>query len=192
MISFTRTSRVVGLTAAAALVAGAGVLAASTANAATTAPSAAASTSTAGPATKATGLPFRAIRPEAVRLLTGDVPAALKTDVKALKGKTGVARRTAVRSIEEKALTGAYGAAVETLAVDARSSWKSAPDSLKADLKALKGKDAADRKSALTAIERKALAGGYGDTVKKEAESLRDQASKTAETKAEPVIGSIL
>jgi hypothetical protein len=192
MISFTRTSRVVGLTAAAALVAGAGVFAASTANAATTAPSAATSASSSAASTKATGLPFRAIRPEAVRLLTGDVPAALTADVKALKGKTGDARRTAVRSIEAKALTGGYGASVKSLAVNARNAWTSAPASLEADLKALRGKDATDRKSALNAIERKALAGDYGDTVKKEAEALRDQASKTAATKAGPVIGSIL
>jgi hypothetical protein len=191
MISFTRTSRVLGITAAAAaLVVGAGIVTTATANASTTAPSAAASTSTTAPST--TGLPFRAIRPEVVRLLTGDVPAALRADVKALKGKTGDDRRTAVRAIEEKALTGGYGAGVTTLAVDAQSAWKSAPASLKTDLKALKGKDGADRKTALTAIERKALAGGYGDAVKKQAESLRDQASKTAASKAASVIGSVL
>ena len=132
--------------------------------------------------------PFRDVRPAALHALIGQIPASLRTDVKALKGLKGAARRTAVAAIETKAVGGTYGTTLKSAAIAAESAWKTAPASLKKDLRSLKGMSKPDRAKELAAIESKAVAGTYGATIETYAKSLRSQEA----TRTTAIVGSLV
>jgi len=103
--------------------------------------------------------------------------ATLRADLKAARKLDGKARVDALEKIRADAKAGKYGPKVKKLA-DRRGDHKAAffallPDELQADLKALKAAPPADRKKMREAIHAKALAGGYGDKVKRAAELLK-------------------
>ncbi len=178
-----------------ALIAGAGVLATTAANAATT--PTATSSATAAPSSSAAPnttlvMPFRAIAPAGLRRLVGPLPSALKSDLKALEGKKGADRRAGVAAIETKALDGGYGSAIKDVATKAEAAWKSAPASLKADLKKLKGETRDQKAAQLKAIDAKALSGGYGSSVETYAKELQSMAAKRSAEAAAPALGAMV
>lgn len=197
MISFrplSSTARIVTVAVTScALVAGASVVGVTAANAATPAATPS-SSATATPKTAKVPLamPFRALNPGGLRHLVGKLPAALKADLKALKGKKGADRRTAVAAIETKALAGGFGTEIKDIATKAEAAWKSAPASLKADLKSLKGMDRAQKAAELKKIDAKALAGGYGSTVEAYAKTLQAAAAKHAAAAAQASLGAMV
>jgi hypothetical protein len=195
-----RAARVVTVAGTAvALIAGGGVLSAVAANASTpgTVTVSAASASAAASAAPSAShvklaIPARALTPATLRELTGKLPASLKADFKALKGKKGSARQEAVATIETKALDGGYGSSIKSVATKAEAAWKAAPAALKADLKTLKGEDRAARVAELKTIETKALDGHYGTTIETYAKELKAQAAARAAEAAAPVLGSMV
>ncbi|WP_157887528.1 hypothetical protein [Frondihabitans sp. PAMC 28766] len=199
MMSFrplSTTARFVTVAATScALVAGASVVGVTAANAATptTTPTASSTATPATPKAKvALDVPFRALNPAGLRQLVGKLPTALKTDLKALKGKKGADRRQAVEAIETKALSGGYGTEIQGIATKAEAAWKSAPTALKTDLKSLKGMDRTQRVAELKKIEAKALAGGYGSSVESYAKGLQAAAAKRAAAAAAPSLGAMV
>jgi hypothetical protein len=180
-----------------ALVAGATLFGVAAANAATptaTAATAATPTATARPTAPhiTLDLPFRALNPAGLRRLVGTLPTALTTDLEALRGEKGSDRRQSVAAIENKALSGTYGSEIKDIATSAEAAWKSAPRSLKTDLKSLKGKSHDERVAALTKIDAKAVSGGYGSGVESYAKSLQSAAAKHAAEAAQPALGRMI
>jgi len=174
-----------------ALVAGASLIGVTAANAA--APGTSSTAAPATPKAKVTlAVPYRALNPAGLRQLVGKLPAALKIDLKDLKGKKGTDRRKAVKAIEEKALDGGYGAEIKDIATKAEAAWKSAPTALKTDLKSLKGMDRTQRLAELNKIDAKALAGGYGSPVESYAKDLQAAAAKRAAAAAAPSLGAMV
>lgn len=162
-----------GIAAAAALALGGGIVA----SAATPTPSSS-SASTAAPATTPTGVPFRAISANAIRVEFGAVPAALQADLKALHGKKGADRKAAVSAIETKALNGAYGSDVKSAATDAKTAWKSVPSSLKSALKTAQHAPKSDRSKDYADIDSSALDGHYGSAIESWAKTVQGNVQK--------------
>jgi hypothetical protein len=175
------------LTAAASIttIAALGVAGAGAANAATTTP-------TTNPTHTSTGVPFRAISEHAIRAEFGTVPTALKTDIKALHGKKGSDRKSAVASIETKALNGSYGTDVKTAATDAKAAWSSAPASFKSALKDARHAKKTDKQKDFAALEAKALAGGYGSAMETYAKNVQSNVQKQQAERLGGAVGSII
>lgn len=174
-----------GIAVAAGLALGGGIAA----NAASSTPS---SSPTPSSTTAPTGVPFRAVSAKAIRAQFGTVPATLHSDLKALKGKKGSERHDAERSIESKALAGSYGTDVKDAATAAKSAWKSAPSSLKGDLKAARTASKSDRPKDLAAIESNALAGYYGSAIQEWARTVHSNIEKQQAATLGATAGSII
>lgn len=89
--------------------------------------------------------------------------------IAALALGAGAAANAATSSASPSASSATATTGVPFRAISAtalRAEFGSVPSSLRTDLEALHGKKGSDRKTAVEAIERKALDGGYGDTVK--------------------------
>ena len=100
--------------------------------------------------------------------------AKFKADLKAARALTGQARIDAIKKVRSDAKAGKYGPRIEKRVEHARARiWGHAPAALKADLKAARAADPADRPAKLHAIFVKAEAGDYGDQVKKHADKLK-------------------
>ena len=100
--------------------------------------------------------------------------AKFRADLKAARALTGQARIDAIKQVRSDAKAGKYGPRIEKRVEHARARlWGHAPAALKADLKAARAADPADRPAKLHAIYVKAAAGDYGDKVKKRAEKLK-------------------
>ncbi len=98
------------------------------------------------------------------------LPADLEAALKHLTTLPKVARVAAVQAVRSQALVGAYGADIQKRAesTDGRTimAWADVPPALRADLKATKALAPADRSARVKVIGKKAIIGGYGDTVK--------------------------
>jgi hypothetical protein len=100
--------------------------------------------------------------------------AKFRADLKAARALTGQARIDAIKKVRTDAKAGKYGPRIEKRVEHARARiWGHAPAALKADLKAARAADPADRPAKLHAIFVKAEAGDYGDQVKKHADKLK-------------------
>jgi hypothetical protein len=100
--------------------------------------------------------------------------ATFRADLKAARALTGQARVDAIKKVRADARSGKYGPRIEKRVEHAGLRlWGHAPAALKADLKAVRAADPADRPAKLHAIYVKAAAGDYGDKVKKRAEKLK-------------------
>ena len=150
------------------------------------------SSSSATTAHVALAFPMRELGTHAVRLETGSVPSALKTDVAALKGKKGHDRRDAVQAIETKALGGGYGSAVESIAKEAQTAWASKPTALERDRRALKGDSKSARRAGLAAIEAKALNGTYGSAMQHYAQTVKTSIDQQLAARATAAVGAIV
>jgi len=107
--------------------------------------------------------------------LRGATPAQLKADLKTLHGeKKGADRAAERKAIRAKALAGGYGARAERLARVVGGGKAAFPEALRADLKTLRATEAksAERKAEAQKIEQKALSGGYGTTIQKNAQTV--------------------
>lgn len=178
-----------------ALVAGASIVGVTAADAATPTSTPTASSTAAPETPKAKvvlDMPFRALNPAGLRQLVGKLPAELKADLKALKGKKGTDRRQALEAIETKALDGGYSAEIKDIATKAEEAWKSVPAELKTDLKSLKGMDRTQRLAELKKIDTKALSGDYGSSVESYAKELQAAAAKHAAAAAAPALGAMI
>ena len=100
--------------------------------------------------------------------------AKFRADLKAARALTGQARIDAIKKVRTDAKAGKYGPRIEKRVEHPRARlWAHAPAALKADLKAARAADPADRPAKLHAIFVKAEAGDYGDKVKKHADKLK-------------------
>ncbi len=153
-----------------ALVIGGGAFAA---NAAAPTASASASASASETSTAHTCTPLQHLR-----AAWGEVPADLKSDLKALKAMSpGKGRKADAVKIRTKELAGGYGAGVEV-----RAEWHKAnkgmklrplPVNLKADLKTLHADSKAAKPAEAKKISDGALAGTYGTTVESFAKAVQ-------------------
>jgi hypothetical protein len=105
------------------------------------------------------------------------LPPKLKDDVKDLKDVDPGKRDEAVREIRDKARQGEYGPEVQKRAERIHEHrlevYSTLPAALKTDLKELRKADPADRKALAEAIAKKALDGGYGEKVQKNAKRIQ-------------------
>lgn len=99
--------------------------------------------------------------------------ARFKAAVEKARALTGQARTDALKKIHTDARAGTYGDKVEKRLDGKSQIWGNAPKELRADLKAARAADAADRPAKLHAVFTKALAGDYGDQAKKHAAELQ-------------------
>ncbi len=106
-----------------------------------------------------------------------DPRSALRADLLAAFKLDGEARRAALADIRTKARDGGYGDRVERRAdrrqIHHELFFSLLPDNLQADLTELKDAPADQREQLRADIRDKALAGDYGDEVKKAAEQLQ-------------------
>ncbi|WP_181435075.1 hypothetical protein [Curtobacterium sp. MCBD17_019] len=162
----------------------------------TAAPSSSSSSTPSSSSSSATrvalAFPMRTLRAHAVRLETGSVPSALRSDITALKGKKGHDRREAVHAIETKAIGGGYGGAVETIAKEAQTAWASKPAGLEQDRRALKGDSTSERQAGLAAIEVKALKGTYGSAMQHYAQTVKTSIDKHLAATEATSVGAIV
>lgn len=141
---------------------------------------------TAAFAASSEGTPTPAASPAACAVhlraeLRGSVPAALKADLKTLRGEPKGAERVAERKlIRQKALAGAYGQRAERVAHLVAGSAGAhtrtqLPAALKADLKTLRALEPKSdaRKAERAKIEQKALAGDYGTTIQQHVKTVQ-------------------
>ncbi|MBT2501222.1 hypothetical protein [Curtobacterium sp. ISL-83] len=159
------------------------------ANAATPAPAPSAPSQS---TSAATGLLFRAIAPRAIRAEFGSVPSALTSDAKALAGKKGTDRKTAVRSIETKALDGGYGSQVESAATAAKAALATEPAALRKALRALHGTTGTARAQALAAIDTAALHGTYGTGIQRWARTVQADVARQQADRLPAIVGSVI
>lgn len=104
-------------------------------------------------------------------------PAALQSDLKALRATPEGERRSAAREIRNSAITGEYGAQVQEKAQKVRAmrvkAFAHLPAELRADLRVVKAAEPADRLELVEQIADDALAGGYGPKAQATAERIR-------------------
>ena len=109
---------------------------------------------------------------------SSDARSQLRADLRAAFRLEGDARRSALADIRAKAQAGGYGDRIERRAdrreIHHQLVFSLLPDNLQADLTELKDAPSDQRAQLRADIMDKALAGDYGDDVKKAAEQLQE------------------
>ena len=106
----------------------------------------------------------------AFRPLPGTLPADLRADLRALPTMQPEQRQKAAAKIWQAALAGGYGTPVKVRAEAAQRHFQALPTQLRHDIEELRGLSGEARAEKRTAIRDKALAGGYGEQVRRIAE----------------------
>ncbi|MHC3467441.1 hypothetical protein ACYF6T_01890 [Streptomyces sp. 7R007] len=104
------------------------------------------------------------------RPLPGRLPADLRADLEKLRTMDPPQRQQEAARIWQDALAGRYGTRVRTRAETAQRRFRALPEQLRQDLTRLRGLTGDARDEQRTAIRDKALAGGYGEQVRRWAE----------------------
>ncbi|MEV0176142.1 hypothetical protein AB0I00_34145 [Streptomyces sp. NPDC050803] len=102
------------------------------------------------------------------------LPRELRADLRELRATEPDQRREAAARIWQDALAGEYGARVQLRAETARHRFGALPEELQDDIEELRGLTGDERSEERTAIRDKALAGAYGDEVRRWAERRSD------------------
>ncbi|MCI3276686.1 hypothetical protein [Streptomyces cylindrosporus] len=97
-------------------------------------------------------------------------PAALRADLRRLRGMAPERRQQTAARIWQDALGGDYGSAVQLRAERVQQRYRLLPGQLRNDLGELRGLGGDELRDGLVAVRDKALDGGYGDQVRQRAE----------------------
>lgn len=114
-----------------------------------------------------------------LRALVKAMPKSLRQDVAKLRKDSPADRKKAVAAIEQKALSGGYGAEVQSIATKVKSDWSSAPDSFKHAVAGLREGTGYERAAQLRMIDRRALAGKYGTAIQQDAQAIESALAAT-------------